>query len=65
MKNDKINVGIILSTTLDNWHAVEAFLGKNAEIVYVKKVPPAVRLRIRQEFDREKGEEDNVRSKPS
>ena len=55
--SEKVNVGIVLSTTLDKWRVVEAFLGKNAEIVYVKKVPPAIRLRIRQEFERE---EENV-----
>jgi hypothetical protein len=29
----------------------------------VKKVPPAIRLRIRQEFEREEGEEENGESK--
>ena len=65
MSIEKVNVGIVLSTTLDKWRIVEAFLCKNAEIVYVKKVPPAIRLRIRQEFEREEGEEENVRSEPS
>jgi hypothetical protein len=65
MSAEKVNVGIVLSTTLKKWRIVEAFLAKNAEIVYVKKVPPAIRLRIRQEFEREEGEEENVRSEPS
>jgi hypothetical protein len=65
MNVEKVSVGIVLSTTLDRWRVVEAFLAKNAEIVYVKKVPPAIRLRVRQEFEREEGEEENVRSKPS
>jgi hypothetical protein len=59
MSIEKVNVGIVLSTTLDKWRIVEAFLGKNAEIIYVKKVPPAIRLRIKQEFEREEGEEEN------
>jgi hypothetical protein len=61
MSAEKVNVGIVLSTTLEKWRIVEAFLAKNAEIVYVKKVPPAVRLRIRQEFERDEGEEENGR----
>jgi uncharacterized protein YlbG (UPF0298 family) len=65
LSSEKVNVGIVLSTTLDKWRIVEAFLGKNAEIVYVKKVPPAIRLRVRQEFEREEGEEENVRSERS
>jgi hypothetical protein len=60
---EKMNVGIVLSITLDKWRVVEAFLGENAEIVFVKKVPPAVRLRIRQEFEREEGEEENGNNK--
>jgi hypothetical protein len=63
MNIEKVNVGIVLSTTLEKWRVVEAFLAKNAEIVYVKKVPPAIRLRIRQEFEREEGEEENGESK--
>jgi|GEM_PF-3865689 len=43
MSTEKMNVGIVLSTTLEKWRVVEAFLCKNAEIVYVKKVPPAIR----------------------
>ena len=54
-----MNVGVVLSITLDKWRKVETFLGKNADIVFVKKVPPAIRLRIRQEFEREEGEEEN------
>ena len=59
MSTEKMNVGIVLSTTLDEWRIVEAFLSKNVEIVFVKKVPSAVRLRIRQEFEREEGEGEN------
>lgn len=62
MNVEKVNVGIVLSTTLEEWRIVEAFLCKNAEIVYVKKVPPAIRLRIRQEIEREEGEEENGES---
>jgi hypothetical protein len=61
----KMNVGVVLTTTLDDWRLIEAFLSENAEIVFVKKVPPAVRLRVRQEFEREEGEEENVKSKRS
>ena len=63
MNTEKINVGIVLSTTLDKWRTIEVFVGKNAEIVYVKKVPQAIRLRIRQEFEREEGEEENGKNK--
>jgi hypothetical protein len=66
MKEEKkMNVGVVLTTTLDKWRLIEAFLSKNAEIVFVKKVPPAIKLRVRQEFEREEGEEENVRSERS
>jgi len=65
MQTEKINIGVVLTTSLEKWRSIEAFIAANAEIVFVKKVPPAVRLRIRQEIVREDGEEENVRSERS
>ena len=64
IENCEINVGIVLSTTLNKWRKIEQQLSENADIVYVKRVPASVRLKIR-EMIGEEGEEENVRSERS
>lgn len=60
-ENIEINVGIVLSTTLEKWRKIEHLLGENADIVYVKRVPASVRLKIR-ELKGENGEKENDES---
>ena len=65
MQEERMNVGVVLTTSLEKWRSIEAFIAANAEIVFVKKVPPAVRLRVKQEIIREEGEKENVRPERS
>jgi hypothetical protein len=45
-ENKKINVGVVLSTTLENWRDLQVLLSKKADIVFVKKVPHPHKLKI-------------------
>lgn len=50
IEGKRINVGIILSTTLREWHEIQAQIGEKADIVFVKKVACPHKLRISEEF---------------
>lgn len=57
IEEKRINVGIILSTTLREWQEIQAQIGKKADIVFVKKVACPHKLRISEEFVKE---EENI-----
>jgi len=45
-ENKKINVGVVLSTTLEKWREIQVLISEKADIVFVKKVPHPHRLKI-------------------
>jgi hypothetical protein len=45
----EINVGSVVKTTQQKWRVIEVFLAANADLVFVKKVPAGIRLKIREE----------------
>lgn len=53
IEEKRINVGVILSTTLREWQDIQAQIGEKASIVFVKKVACPHKLRINEEFAKE------------
>jgi hypothetical protein len=54
----KINVAVVLTATLEEWRELEVFLNEKCSIIYVKRAPFPVKLKVKEEISRERGEKN-------